>query len=196
MYAKAFKLRNGGNVMKKLLGILMVLGVMVGAAYAADTVVVPPSKEVQTNVGGGTVTSTGEVSASDVKAISDLFTGEAKAAVVAVALDAGKSALTFKVSAGSILVLKNVSTGKFDRVQLDAVAAEVQASAAAASCNIKDGGPYDADPANGQVKFAYATGTASSSKGGSGGGGGCSALALGALSLLFVPMALVARKKK
>ena len=64
--------------MKKLLGILMVLGVMVGAAYAADTVVVPPSKEVQTNVGGGTVTSTGEVSASDVKAISDLFTGEAK----------------------------------------------------------------------------------------------------------------------
>ena len=192
MYAKVFHLGNGGNAMKKLMGILMVLGVMVGGAYAAETVVVPPTAEVRMNVGGGRVTSVEKVSDNDVKAISALFTGEATAAVVSVALDAGKNALTFKVNAVS-LVLKNVSTGNFDRVQLNSVAAGVQAAAAAMSYDIKDNGPYDAEPATGQVKFVYATGAGSSSKGGS--GGGCSALALGALSLLFVPMALVARKK-
>ena len=200
----ASKIR-GRKMMRKFAVLLVVLlmTMVVGVAWAADTIVVPPTENATVSVTGGEVTGVTPLTSDDKAAAGGNFAGRAEGANVDVRLKAGAGKAEFSVRGNPLVMLKNKNNNfDFATPARRTSSAEPKGSTEAdqrgdaentvSVYEVLDNGNYDHNPAIGQVKFSYVAGTPNTGSS----GGGCAAMSLGAFALLFAPMAVIASRKK
>lgn len=192
-------------MMKKFTVLLAVLimVMMISVAWAAETIVVPPTESATASVTGGEVTGVTPLTSDDKAAVGGNFAGRAEGANVDVRLKAGAGKAEFSVRGNPIVMLKNKNNNfDFATPARRTSSAETKGSTEAdqrgdaentvSVYEVLDNGNYDHNPAIGQVKFSYVAGTPNTGIS----SGGCTAMSLGAFALLFAPMAVIVSRKK